>query len=48
MKLWTHEHTSMRTHADPKAPLPQVVLNFCTKKIAGMLIHFIKQQVRWS
>ena len=31
---------------DPKAPLPQAVLNFCTKKIAGMLIHFVKQQVR--
>lgn len=37
--------TNPKRTADPKAPLPQAVLHFCTKKIAGMLIHFVKQQV---
>jgi hypothetical protein len=30
---------------DPKAPLPQIALNFLIKNLAGSLLYFFQQQV---
>ncbi|CAN0045210.1 unnamed protein product [Scytosiphon promiscuus] len=39
----TSARTSVVANIDPKAPVPQAVVNFVVRKVAGMFLYYLKQ-----